>query len=63
MVGGDHGYSISERMRFAGHFNPNFFKSYHMNQTSIVGGQGGFVGQELCRDYLEESLHWHPQLW
>ncbi len=67
MAGGDNGYSIAERMKFAGHFDPNTFVTSYMSQLSTVDGQGSFFGQELRRDHLEDfrglSLHRHPQLW
>ncbi|KAI9773400.1 MAG: hypothetical protein M1840_007615 [Geoglossum simile] len=63
----DHGYSIAERMKFAGHINPNTFLDSYMAKISTVDGQASFLGQKLRQDHIEDlrglSLHRHPQVW
>jgi hypothetical protein len=62
----DNGYSIAERIKFAGHINPGTFLNSYMAQLSTVDGQASFLGQRLRRDHIEDlrglSLRRHPQL-
>ena len=43
--GEDHGYSIAERMKFAGHIDSSTFLNSYMAQISTVDGQASFLGQ------------------
>ena len=67
MVCKDNGYSVDERMVFAGHRNPRTFRSYYTAAMSTVDGQGSFLGTELRKDHLEVfrsmSKRRNPQLW
>ncbi|KAF2195618.1 hypothetical protein K469DRAFT_758244 [Zopfia rhizophila CBS 207.26] len=62
----DNGYSMEERMKFAGHRNPNTFRWSYMAPMSTVDGQGSFLNTELRRDHIEDfrslSLPRQPQL-
>ena len=62
----DNGYSIAERMKFAGHTNPNTFSESYMPQMSTVDGQSSCWGRKRRTIYLNVfrglSLHYHPQL-
>src|SRR5947207_14325149 len=62
----DSGYSIAERMKFAGHTNPNTFFESYMLQMSTVDGQSSYWGRERRTIHLNVfrglSLHHHPQL-
>src|SRR5437773_4866447 len=62
----DNGYLIAERMKFAGHTNPNTFFESYMLQMSTVDGQSSYWGRERCTIHLNIfrglSLHHHPQL-
>ncbi|KAI9758897.1 MAG: hypothetical protein M1840_003737 [Geoglossum simile] len=62
----DNGYSIAERMKFAGHTNPNTFSESYMPQMSTVNGQSSYWGGKRRTIHLDVfrglSLHYHPQL-
>src|SRR5947207_6974434 len=62
----DSGYSIAERMKFAGHTNPNTFFESYMPQMSTIDGQSSYWGRERRTIHLQGfrglSLHHHPQL-
>ncbi|KAI9761799.1 MAG: hypothetical protein M1840_001679, partial [Geoglossum simile] len=63
----DNGYSIAERMRFAGQSDPNTFFGSYMSQLSTVDGQASYLGEEIRRDHLDNfrgmGLHRNPHLW
>ncbi|KAH0541585.1 hypothetical protein FGG08_003933 [Glutinoglossum americanum] len=62
----DNGYSIAERMKFAGHKNPDTFSESYMSQMSTVDGQSSYWGCERRTIHIDIfrglSLHHHPQL-
>ncbi|KAH0542349.1 hypothetical protein FGG08_003287 [Glutinoglossum americanum] len=67
LIKADDGYSIAERMKFAGHIDSSTFLNSYMAQISTVDGQASFLGQKLRGDHIEDlrgmSLRRHPQLW
>ncbi|KAJ4502326.1 hypothetical protein HRR76_005404 [Exophiala dermatitidis] len=62
----DNGYSIAERMKFAGHENSDTFFGSYMPQISTVDGQASYWGKARRTVYLEGfrglSLQHHPQM-
>ncbi|KIV87981.1 hypothetical protein PV10_09166 [Exophiala mesophila] len=62
----DNGYSIAERMKFAGHENSDTFFGSYMPQISTVDGQSSYWGKARRTVYLEGfrglSLQHHPQM-
>ncbi|KAI9859031.1 MAG: hypothetical protein M1813_007159 [Trichoglossum hirsutum] len=62
----NNGYSIAERMKFAGHTNSNTFSKSYMPQMSTVDGQSSYWRYKRRTIHLNVfrrlSLHYHPQL-
>ena len=62
----DNGYSIAERIKFAGHENSDTFFGSYMPQISTVDGQSSFWGNKRRTVYLKGfrglSLQHHPQM-
>jgi len=62
----DNGYSIAERMKFAGHNNADTFFGSYAPELSTVDGMASYWNKKRRTVYLEGfrglSLHHHPQL-
>lgn len=62
----DNGYSIAERMKFAGHNNADTFFGSYMPQLSTVDGISSYWNRKRRTVHLEGfrglSLHHHPQM-
>ena len=62
----DNGYSVAERMKFAGHNNPDTFLGSYMPQISTVDGISSYWNRKRRTVHLEGfrglSLHHHPQM-
>ncbi|MCJ1278125.1 hypothetical protein MMC21_005940 [Puttea exsequens] len=62
----DNGYSISERMKFAGHNNADTFFGSYAPELSTVDGMASYWNKKRRTIHLEGfrglSLHHHPQL-
>ena len=62
----DNGYSVAERMKFAGHNNADTFLGSYMPQLSTVDGISSYWNRKRRTVHLEGfrglSLHYHPQI-
>jgi hypothetical protein len=64
----DHGYSVDERMKFAGHSNPRIFFNAYGSATSTVDGiPTTFDNRPLRSDHVGLFRGWllrrHPRMW
>jgi hypothetical protein len=66
ILGLDHGYSTSQKMKFAGHIDPRTFQVHYAHQMSTIDGQSALWDKERRNIPFEAfrglSLHHYPQL-